>query len=594
MGKYRGKRGRGGRGRGGFQYSSDEDDDNSSSDTGTPPPPPNPRASTPALDTFANVVKRGSETPATPSRSNAPSGQSSRNPQPPAHTPHPQQPRSSLNQKKGEKAGDNIEDIERSLPKDVLSELRASREALNLSADLYFLMAKGKLQVLREEELREEPEEELQTPTEQTSTVSITPTQSKDPPPRTKKSSGPPSKPTPPLDDPLSRPPSSASSSSPSDISVIVSNAVHEGISQAAGALRKDFQRKFEESERRTKESNRVLHEKFSRQLEESITQLKEEHLTPPPDLGSGSGGPSRSGGASGSGSESTPPNHDQYHFKSNNGGGILPNPAPTFDDFVNPGEKKKAEWEELIASFCLKPPKDMLQEALVVSDMLEGSERRRKFEFTYLVRRGEWTRLDQANLAAAESFLSAFLNQEKATRTMLVDWLDNSQEGVDSDPYVEALGAFLSLFWDLFDRDPTVQKIKSKTEVLVRKENYLRGYSSFDFGALLNPKSRAAGLNDLRSRLREKPQVPFGSGVGSGYEDMRNGAPSGFPPDVPPLHYPNSHNSAQTNIVSQPIDNYLNPIKPKFILKSGHSLHLRDLLLKDLFLTPFTSVIYC
>ena len=40
--------------------------------------------------------------------------------------------------------------------------------------------------------------------------------------------------------------------------------------------------------------------------------------------------------------------------------------------------------------------------------------------------------------------------------------------------------------------------------------------------------------------------------------------------------------------IVSQPIDIYLNPIKPKYILKSGHSLHFCDLLLKDLFLTPF------
>ena len=46
--------------------------------------------------------------------------------------------------------------------------------------------------------------------------------------------------------------------------------------------------------------------------------------------------------------------------------------------------------------------------------------------------------------------------------------------------------------------------------------------------------------------------------------------------------------------IVSQPIDIYLNPIKSKYILKSGHSLHFHDLLLKDPFSLPPFFVCGC
>ena len=47
-------------------------------------------------------------------------------------------------------------------------------------------------------------------------------------------------------------------------------------------------------------------------------------------------------------------------------------------------------------------------------------------------------------------------------------------------------------------------------------------------------------------------------------------------------------------NIVSQPIDNYLNPIKPKFILNLGTPFKSRDKLLKDLFCTTSKVGINC
>ena len=46
--------------------------------------------------------------------------------------------------------------------------------------------------------------------------------------------------------------------------------------------------------------------------------------------------------------------------------------------------------------------------------------------------------------------------------------------------------------------------------------------------------------------------------------------------------------------IVSQPIDNYLNPIKPKFILNLGTPFKSRDKLLKDLFCTTSKVGINC
>ena len=52
--------------------------------------------------------------------------------------------------------------------------------------------------------------------------------------------------------------------------------------------------------------------------------------------------------------------------------------------------------------------------------------------------------------------------------------------------------------------------------------------------------------------------------------------------------------NPIKPNIVSQPIDNYLNPIKPKFILNLGTPFKSRDKLLKDLFCTTSKVGINC
>ena len=50
----------------------------------------------------------------------------------------------------------------------------------------------------------------------------------------------------------------------------------------------------------------------------------------------------------------------------------------------------------------------------------------------------------------------------------------------------------------------------------------------------------------------------------------------------------------SSSTIVSQPIDNYLNPIKPKFILNLGTPFKSRDKLLKDLFCTTSKVEINC